>query len=121
MSFASALQLILRRAWDISRPWRNRQALRYIRSFDPRLPSPRIPTQGAFILRLLEAHRPKSIVELGSGDSTIWFAAYAAKAGAEFTSFDQSAGYQGFAERRHHRPSVAEQATSGPHDRARDH
>jgi nucleotide-binding universal stress UspA family protein len=32
---------------------------------------------------------------------------------------DQSGGYQSFAERRHHRPSLAEQGSSAAHDRLR--
>jgi hypothetical protein len=94
MNPGSALQAIPRWTWEKSRAWRSWHARTKIRSFDPRLPVPRIPTQGAFIITLLRQYRPKSIVELGSGDSTAWFASYAGRAGADFVSFDQSAEYQ---------------------------
>ncbi len=94
VGLATVLQVIARRTWEKSRPWRDRRGLSDLRSYDRRLPVPRHPAEGAFILKILEQYRPKSIVELGSGDSSIWFASYAAKAGAEFVSFDQSAEYQ---------------------------
>ena len=52
------------------------------------------PYQGADILRVLERLRPRSIIELGSGQSTPFFCAYARRHDARFTSFDQSPFWQ---------------------------
>ena len=41
------------------------------------------------LLTLLEQHKPKHLVELGSGRTTAVFAAYAAKHGAKLTVFEQ--------------------------------
>ena len=46
--------------------------------------------RAVFLIRLLEKHRPKRIIELGSGASTIWFNLYARKRGAHVTSLEQS-------------------------------
>jgi hypothetical protein len=45
--------------------------------------------KAADLLRLLEAERPRSIVELGSGRTTAAFAAYADRYGAELVAFEQ--------------------------------
>ena len=44
----------------------------------------------ATVLTILEKTRPRLIVELGSGESTVWFAAYAAKHGAKVISFGEN-------------------------------
>lgn len=82
------------RAYQIIRPWRERRALAFINSYDPRIPSPRLPLKCAFVIWLLEQHRPKLIVEFGTGQSTAWFASYAAKHGAKVLTIDQDARYQ---------------------------
>lgn len=52
------------------------------------------PGRGWFILRLLERHRPRHVIELGSGQSTAAFAAYAKRHGATLVSFEQSLKWQ---------------------------
>lgn len=46
------------------------------------------PDTALFLLDLLEEHRPTSILELGSGFSSVIFAHYAKEAGARFVSID---------------------------------
>ncbi|QDO96319.1 hypothetical protein FNB15_03070 [Ferrovibrio terrae] len=41
------------------------------------------------LIALLERHRPKSIIELGSGRTSCAFAAYAMRSGASYTSYEQ--------------------------------
>lgn len=45
--------------------------------------------RGVFLLNLMVRHKPSLIVELGSGASTIWFAAYARRHGARVVSLEQ--------------------------------
>lgn len=70
-------------------------AVRGVARFDRRLPAPGLPLKARAVIRLLERHRPRFVVELGAGQSTGWFAAYAAKSGARVLSFDQNAEWLG--------------------------
>ena len=47
----------------------------------------------ASLERLLEEHKPKSILELGSGSSTVVFAEYARKNGARLLSIEENEGW----------------------------
>lgn len=62
-----------------------------LRDYDPRLPHTKYVLRAISVIRLLEKFKPQHIVELGSGESSGWFAAYAAKyPGIRITSINQS-------------------------------
>ncbi len=62
-----------------------------LRDYDFRLPRSNFPHKALTTVRLLERYQPKRIVELGSGESSAWLAAYAAKrVGVRILSINQS-------------------------------
>lgn len=83
---ASVLWRILKAIEAIKKPFARMELRRY----DPRLPHTIYILRAVSVVRLLEKYKPKTIVELGSGESTGWFAAYAAKnQGVRVISVDQ--------------------------------
>lgn len=98
--------LLYRFNYGVYRPFRNWWDRFYVDRYNPKI-MPAVlairrkagvskqdhPQQGAEFLRLLEKLKPKKIFELGSGQSSPFFAAYAEKHGAEYTSFEQLADW----------------------------
>lgn len=95
---AKAFVAANRRIQRVSR----RRSRRWLEAYEPRLfecwhefqrisgqQFPFHPERARLILTMLERYRPKTILELGAGTSTAWFAAYAQRHGASLISVDQ--------------------------------
>jgi hypothetical protein len=90
---------VKRRIYKSSR----RRAQRFLQRYEPRLLEcsstfrrlsgqdfPFQPERARLLISLLERKRPRVVLELGSGTSTAWFAAYARKHAAKVISIDQN-------------------------------
>lgn len=81
---------VLWRGLDLIQKWQAPINRRNLGKYDSRLPATIYVRRAVSLLALLEKYQPRSIVELGSGESSGWFAAYASKhPGTKVLSIDE--------------------------------
>ncbi len=103
----NSILLRLATKWvGLCRRWQVREAKRFTAQNTPELlvaydafaqekqsGSPRQPFKGWDLWRILDAVRPKSIVELGSGTTSAVFALWSRRHGASYTAFEHHEGW----------------------------